>query len=57
MTIKLSADPERTVTIPITKNNRAGGASNSDYSVPASVVFDAGDTEKEITFQGYSGRR
>ena len=50
VTIKLSADPERTVTIPITKNNQ-GGASNSDYSVPASVVFDAGDTEKEITFQ------
>ena len=31
--VKLSADPERTVTIPITKTNQ-GGASISDYSVP-----------------------
>ena len=48
--VKLSADPERTVTIPITKTNQ-DGASNSDYTgVPASVVFDSGDTEKTITF-------
>ena len=29
--VKLSADPARTVTIPLTKTNQ-GGASNSDYS-------------------------
>ena len=48
--VTLSADPERTVTIPITKANQ-GGASSSDYSgVPASVVFNSGDTEKSFTF-------
>ena len=37
--VKLDADPERTVTIPITKANQ-GGASGGDYSgVPASVTF------------------
>ena len=50
VTIRLSADPERTVSIPITATGQ-GGATASDYSVPASVVFNAGDTEKEITFQ------
>ena len=48
--IKLSADPERSVTIPVTATGQ-GGATAADYSVPASVVFDAGDTTKEITFQ------
>ena len=47
--VKLSADPERTVTIPLTKSNQ-GGASNSDYSVPSSVVFNSGDTEKTFNF-------
>ena len=47
--VVLSADPERTVTIPITPTNQ-GGASNADYSVPASVTFNRGDTEKTITF-------
>ena len=46
----LSADPERTVTIPITSTNQ-DGASNGDYGgVPASVVFNSGDTEKTFTF-------
>ncbi len=45
----LSADPERTVTVPITRTNQ-GGATTADYSVPASVQFASGDTEKEITF-------
>ena len=50
VTVTLSADPERTVTIPITKTNE-GGASNSDYSgVPASVTFNAGETSKTFTF-------
>ncbi len=50
VTVTLSADPERTVTIPITKTNQ-GGATSSDYSgVPASVVFNSGDTSKTFTF-------
>ncbi len=49
--VKLSADPERTVTIPISKTNQ-GGAANADYSgVPASVVLNSGDTEKTFDFQ------
>ena len=53
VTIKLSADPERTVTIPVTATGQ-GGATAADYSVPSSVVFNAGDTEKEVTFQASS---
>ena len=46
----LSADPERTVTIPIDKTNQ-GEASNSDYSgLPVNVAFDSGETEKTFTF-------
>ena len=42
VTVTLSADPERTVTIPIVKANQ-GGASSSDYSgVPNNVVFNSG---------------
>ena len=48
--VVLSADPERTVTIPLTKTNQ-GGASNSDYSnVPGNIVFDSGETEKTFSF-------
>ena len=54
VTVTLSADPERTVTVPITKDNQ-DGASNDDYSgVPASVVFSPGDTEQEFTFSATS---
>ena len=52
MTVKvqLSQDPERPVTIPITKADQ-GGATAADYSgVPEDLTFDAGDTEKSITF-------
>ena len=50
VTVTLSADPERTVAIPVTTANQ-GGASSADYSgVPASVTFDAGDTSKTFTF-------
>ncbi len=52
--VKLSADPERTVTVPITKANQ-GGATSADYSgVPASVTFNSGDTEKTFTFSATS---
>ncbi len=50
VTVTLSADPERTVTIPITTAEQ-DGAGSGDYSgVPASVVFASGETEKSITF-------
>ena len=48
--VKLSADPERTVTIPINKANQ-DGATIADYGgVPTSVTFNSGDTEKTFTF-------
>ena len=41
-----SADPERTVEVPITTTDM-DGASSSDYSVaPQTVVFNIGDTER-----------
>ena len=50
VTVTLNADPERTVTIPITTTDQ-GGASSADYSgVPANVTFNAGDTEVDINF-------
>ena len=50
MTVQLNADPERSVSIPITKSNQ-GGASNGDYSgVPANVTFNSGDTSETFTF-------
>ena len=49
VTVNLSADPERTVVIPLTATNQ-DGASDADYSVPETVTFDAGDVTKDITF-------
>ena len=50
VTINLSDDPERTVTIPITPM-WLNGADNDDYSgVPTSVTFNNGDTQKTFTF-------
>ena len=52
--VTLNADPERTVTIPITTTDQ-GGASSADYSgVPANVIFVPGDTEQTITFTASS---
>jgi hypothetical protein len=54
VTVTLSEDPERTVIIPLTKTEQ-GGASSADYSgVPASIIFNAGDTEVDITFTASS---
>ena len=48
--VVLSANPERTVTIPIARTLQ-GGASDADYSVvPTSLTFNSGDTEKSFTF-------
>ena len=52
--VTLSADPERTVTIPLLKVNQ-GGASSSDYSnVPTEIEFNSGETEKTFTFTAAS---
>ena len=54
VTVELSADPERTVEIPLTATNQ-GGASNSDYSgVPAEVTFTSGETEQTFRFSATS---
>ena len=48
----LSAVPERSVTVPISRTNQ-GGATDGDYSGVAantSVTFNSGDSEKSITF-------
>ena len=56
VTVTLNANPERTVIIPITTTDQ-DGASSSDYSgVPASVTFNAGDTEVDITFSATQDR-
>ena len=48
--VQLSADPERTVTIQITRDDQ-GGAMSTDYSgVPDEVTFNSGDTEVSFTF-------
>ena len=50
MTVTLSADPERTVVVPIVAVNQ-GTASDADYSgVPSSVTFDAGEMSKSFAF-------
>ena len=49
VTIILSANPERTVAIPVTSTPQ-GTASSADYSVPVSVTFNDGETEKTIAF-------
>ena len=50
VTVTLSADPKRTVVIPITTTNM-DGASDDDYSgVPEDVTFNNGETTKTFTF-------
>ena len=50
VTVTLSADPERTVVVPITAVNQ-GTTSDADYSgVPSSVTFDAGEMSKSFSF-------
>ena len=50
VTVRLSADPERTVLIPITATNQ-GSASSGDYTVPTSVTFNATELEQTISFR------
>ena len=50
VTIILSADPERTVVIPLTAMEQ-DGASSADYSgLPSSLTFNTGQTQKSFTF-------
>ena len=49
--ILLSADPERSVTIPLVSMEQ-GGAAPADHSgLPANVTFDSGETEASFTFR------
>ncbi len=45
----LTAEPQRRISIPLRKTNQEG-ASNSDYSVPSSVVFESNERVKTIIF-------
>ena len=49
--VTLSADPERTVVIPLTHTPQSGADSPADYSgVPPSVTFNTGQMSQTITF-------
>ena len=50
VTVTLSADPERTVVIPLTHTPRSGADSPADYTVQTSVTFNTGQMSKTITF-------
>ena len=50
VSVTLSADPERTVVIPITHTPRSGADSPADYTVPTSVTFNTGQMSQTITF-------
>ena len=51
VTVTLSADPEHEVVIPLTHDPQ-GDTGSADYSgVPASLVFQSGETEKSFTFR------
>ena len=50
VTVTLNADPERTVSVPLTATD-LGGATSDDYSpVPADLTFNSGETEKSFIF-------
>ena len=49
VTISLSEDPLQETVIPVTSTGQ-GGATSADYSVPSSVTFNEGETEKTIAF-------
>ncbi len=50
VSVQLSGDPERELTIPLV-HTHLGGAMDADYSgVPASVVFSSGTTTREFEF-------
>ena len=48
VTVVLDKDPHRRLTVPLTNTPR-GGAVADDYAAPAEVVFNAGETSKNVT--------
>ena len=48
--VKLSADPERQVIIPITTNEQDGASSNDYSPMPDNVTFQSGETEVILDF-------
>ena len=50
VTVTLSADPERTVVVPITHTPQSGADSTADYTVPPSVTFSSGQTYTSFPF-------
>ena len=50
VTVTLSADPKRTVVIPITTTNAGGASDDNDSGVPENVTFNDGETTKTFTF-------
>ena len=57
VTVTLSADPERTVTIPM-ETMLQRGATSADYSgVPDNITFASGDISQTFTFTAEGGRR
>ena len=49
VTVRLSAAPEREVSIPLTATGQ-GGATPADYNVPTSVTFAEDETERTVAF-------
>ena len=56
VSVTLSADPERTVTIPLITTEQ-DGATSADYTIPSSVSFNTGQTSRTFTVQRHAGRR
>ena len=50
VTVTLSADPMRPLTIPVTATGQGGATSADDYTDPTSVTFISGDTTQTISF-------
>ena len=55
VTVVLDKDPHRRLTVPLT-NTPGGGAVASDYRTPTQVVFNAGETSKDITVTAINDR-
>ena len=49
ITIELDVDPQRSVVIPLVATPQ-GTTASSDYSIPANVTFNSGETSKTIRF-------
>ena len=50
VTVTLSADPMRPLTIPVTATGQGGATSTDDYTDPTSVTFISGETSKTLSF-------